>query len=562
MNNNYDVAILGGGLAGLTLSIQLKRANPDISIIILEKRKGEAATAAHKVGESTVELGTHYLREVLDLKDHLEKHQLPKHGLRFFLSPQHKDDISRRVELGPRERLPVPSHQIDRGTFENFLVEHTKTFGTEVLLNSKAVDATISADGHTVMYTQDGEEKELKAKWIVDATSRGSFLKRKLGFKKSNDHNVNAVWFRLKGEIDIDDWSDNKEWNSYLKPGLRRLGTIHLMDKGYWVWLIPLGSGNTSIGIVADPELHPFEDINRFDKAMDWLEKNEPQCFKMLDPKRDDLMDFKVLKHYSHGSGRFYSSDRWAVTGEAGAFLDPFYSPGTDFIAISNSMICDLIIDDLKGESIELSAKVYEWTYSTFFESWIPIYLNKYPLMGHTQIMTIKIMWDWAVYWAVPTLLFTNGGFTNLRVLRKLTAKPSSVLRKLGVINENMQDFFLQWMPHDNEAFSDQYRDIFDIGFMRDLHRGVEQQFSEEELLLRLETNMVLLEKIAAELFRRVDSLVNGASEDAQINPYTKKLGVETTDTDADGIGELYGPDILISEEIDNFWFYKKATQV
>jgi len=560
MNNNYDVAILGGGLAGLTLSIQLKRTNPDISIIILEKRDGEATTAAHKVGESTVELGTHYLREVLDLKDHLDEHQLPKHGLRFFLSPQHKDDITRRVELGPRERLPVPSHQIDRGTFENFLIEHTRTLGTVVLLNSKVVDANISADGHTVMYKQDGEEEQLAAKWVVDATSRGSFLKRKLGFKKSNDHNVNAVWFRMKGEIDIDEWSDNTEWNSYLKPGLRRLGTIHLMDKGYWVWLIPLGSGNTSIGIVADPELHAFEDINRFEKAMDWLERNEPQCFKMLNPRRDELLDFKVLKHYSHGSGRFYSADRWAVTGEAGAFLDPFYSPGTDFIAISNSMISELITADLNGESIERSSKVFEWAYAALFESWVPIYQNKYPLMGHTQVMTIKIMWDWAVYWAVPTLLFTNGGFTNLNVLRQLTAKPSSVLRKLGIINENMQEFFVQWMPHDNEAFSDEYRDIFDIGFMKDLHTGVEKQHSEEELLVQLEENMVLLEKIASDIFRRVDALVKGADDEARINPYTKKLGIEAEVVDGDG--KFYGPDMAISEAIDNFWFYKKAAQV
>ena len=68
MSLQYDVVILGGGLAGLTLSLQLKRAKPGISVLVLERRETEASTAAHKVGESTVELGTHYLREVLDLK--------------------------------------------------------------------------------------------------------------------------------------------------------------------------------------------------------------------------------------------------------------------------------------------------------------------------------------------------------------------------------------------------------------------------------------------------------------------------------------------------------------
>ena len=34
MKNSLDVCILGGGLAGLTLSLQLKQANPKISILV------------------------------------------------------------------------------------------------------------------------------------------------------------------------------------------------------------------------------------------------------------------------------------------------------------------------------------------------------------------------------------------------------------------------------------------------------------------------------------------------------------------------------------------------
>src|SRR6185295_6080228 len=284
MQTQYDVIIPGGGLAGLTLAIQLKRARPDISILILESRAAEAATAAHKVGESTVELATHYMREVLDLKGYLEAHELPKHGLRFFFKTNNKGEISNRVELGPRLKLPVPSHQLDRGTLENYLAKHAQELGAKLILGARAKEENFSAAGHEVIYTKDEQEVKVTCKWVADATGRGSLLKRKLKFQKPMEHHVNAVWWRLKGVIDIDDWSDNLEWKHHLEPHLRYLSTVHFMDTGYWVWVIPLGSKNTSIGIVADPAVHPFDEINRYDRALDWLEKNEPLCYKMLKP--------------------------------------------------------------------------------------------------------------------------------------------------------------------------------------------------------------------------------------------------------------------------------------
>jgi 2-polyprenyl-6-methoxyphenol hydroxylase-like FAD-dependent oxidoreductase len=74
---HYDVVILGGGLAGLTLALQLKQSKPDISVAVIEKREGPAPVAIHKVGESTTEIGSHYYREVLGLANYLEEKQLP-----------------------------------------------------------------------------------------------------------------------------------------------------------------------------------------------------------------------------------------------------------------------------------------------------------------------------------------------------------------------------------------------------------------------------------------------------------------------------------------------------
>lgn len=555
LKQEYDVVIAGGGLAGLTLSIQLKQANPNISILILESRDKAAAIAAHKVGESTVELATHYFREVLNLKDYLEEFELPKHGLRFFFTDNKKDELSNRVELGPRLRLPVPSHQLDRGTFENYLEKLTKQLGTDFLLAARAKDVTINANGlHEVIYAHERQDKTIKTKWFVDATSRISLLKKKFGFQKEAPHNVNSAWFRVKGVVDIDEWSENKDWKTFLAPKLRYLSTVHFMDKGYWLWVIPLGSKNTSIGIVADDDIHPFDTINTYEKAVAWIHKHEPQAAKFVCPSKDDILDFRILKHFAHDSKRVYSSDRWAVTGEAGVFLDPFYSPGSDFISLNNTWLSDLILRNLSGEDITVRAQIYEQTHLSWFTSWLPIYQDKYKLMGNTQIMVFKIFWDWAIYWSVPCLLFTNNGFTDLKVLKELFVSENSLGQKFGRLNKAVQDMFLDWLPHEKQIFNQRYIDPLDLDYLKGFQRGIDTMHGKDKIVNKVAENMGLLEKVAAEMFRFISNQVHNTPTDIKVNPYNINLKNKyVADHHHDGLDT----DSVIKDDVAKMWFYK-----
>lgn len=554
MKPTFDIAIFGGGLAGLTLALQTKKMNPEASILVLERREGGAPEAAHKVGESTVELGTHYIREILDLKDYMDEHQLPKHGLRFFFSPQHKNDISKRVELGPRKLLPVPSHQIDRGSFENYLTELCLERGIDVKLGAKVSEVNLDREGHTFSYIQDEKEYQSSAKWAVDSTGRASVIKRKLGLKKEIDHGVCAAWFRIKGELNVDEWSDNEAWSTFLEPGLRRLGTIHFMDKGYWVWLIPLATGNTSVGIVADPNIHPFETYNKLDKALDWLKVNEPLCFEKIDPRKEDILDFKVLKHFALNSEKLFSEDRWAVSGEAGVFLDPFYSPGTDFISMSNTFVSDMITRDLAGEDVSLQTMVYEKTLFAIFNNWVPIYQHKYPMWGSTQTMVLKIFWDWAIYWSVPTLIFTNEALTNLMVLKNLFSQEDGAGQRFGRLNNRFQTLLTEWVKYDTEPFSEIYIDPFDISYLREFHLGLEERYSSRDLVVKINDNMTKLEEIASQVFRLMSHKVYGTPMDFKVDPYTMSLLQKPTEVEN---GVMARPEIV--EDVATMWFYEPA---
>src|SRR5690606_34333947 len=114
-----------------------------------------------------------------------------------------------------------------------------------------------------------------------------------------------------------------------------------------------------SLGIVCDGRMHPLDTMNTHAKAMEWLRRHQPRVARALDDPKHVVKDFRFLRHFSHG-GKQVFGERWALAGEAGPFLDPFYSPGSDFIAIGNTFIADLVARDRAGQPHAPHASVYE----------------------------------------------------------------------------------------------------------------------------------------------------------------------------------------------------------
>src|SRR3546814_11460622 len=85
-DTDNDVTILGGGLAGLTLAIQLRRQDPALRVTVVERNAHPVREAAFKVGGSKVEIGAHYFAHVLGLRDQLDPAQVRTFGVRFCFS--------------------------------------------------------------------------------------------------------------------------------------------------------------------------------------------------------------------------------------------------------------------------------------------------------------------------------------------------------------------------------------------------------------------------------------------------------------------------------------------
>ena len=500
ISTHHDVVIMGGGLAGLTLALQLKQKFADIDVLVLERRTHPVPEAAHKVGESSVEIGAHYFSKVLGLKEHLDNAQLRKFGFRFFFS-EGRRDIDQVTEIGASRFLAVPSYQIDRGIFENFLGLEAQRQGIRFVDSAIVRSIELSEDdtSHRLSFEVSGETQQVGARWVVDACGRAGLIKRKLGLAQDNAHHAHAVWFRIKERIDVDQFVDNTEWRERCDPQARWLSTNHFCGAGYWAWLIPLASGSHSVGIVADPRIHPLETMNTFEKSMEWLEKYQPRMFDALDDKRHLLQDFAFFRKFSYGCKQVFSAHRWALTGEAGLFLDPFYSPGSDFIAISNTYITELIQMDRAGQRLGAHAQLYDQIYHSFYESTLALYTDQYPLFGDPEVMPVKVIWDYTYYWGVLAQFFFQNRLTDLAALSALRDE----LAHCQKLNLAVQTFLREWSTFSEKKNPAVMLDQASLPWFAELNRSLNDELDDAQFRARIRASTTQLNVLATEMLER-----------------------------------------------------------
>src|SRR5258706_10499388 len=128
MTKSYDVAIIGGALAGAATATLLLREQPKLRVLIVER----STKFGRRVGEATVEISGYFLGRMLGLTQYLNESHLVKQGMRFWFAGAPAQSLENCSEIGGRYMARVPSYQVDRSTLDEEVLRRAVALGAEL----------------------------------------------------------------------------------------------------------------------------------------------------------------------------------------------------------------------------------------------------------------------------------------------------------------------------------------------------------------------------------------------------------------------------------------------
>ena len=397
--DRWDVIVIGGALAGAAAARLVLRRRPGARLLILERTE----EFKRRVGESTVEISAYFLGRVMGLTDHLLQQHLPKQGMRFWAMNHATTALDDCSEIGPGYNVRLPGYQVDRAVLDEHVLQLALQEGAAVRRPVKVKAVRLAAGGQqTVEWEAAGESRSATARWVVDASGFAALLGRQEGWHRPNPrHPTAACWTRWTG---VKSWDDPvlaakfPQWSARCRA-VRSSATNHLTGYGWWAWVIPLRGGDVSIGVTFDQRLCALPPGGRLADRLKALLLTHPAGRELFSAAvcRDHDVHFRSQLAYDSTT---YAVDGAVLVGDAAAFMDPFYSPGMDWIAFSASAAAALIDASLGGKPAGPLAARHTLNFTRAYGRWFrALYQDKYYYLGDHELMLIAFRLDLGMYY-------------------------------------------------------------------------------------------------------------------------------------------------------------------
>jgi flavin-dependent dehydrogenase len=349
-----DVVIIGAGPSGSVAAAWL--AARGYSVEVVER----VHFPRFSIGESLLPQAMAFLEEADLLDCVLEAKFQYKNGA-VFRRGDEEQSLDFRDKTAPGWDT---TFQVRRDVFDEVLAKGAEQKGARVVFGEEVISFTPGHNGvRMTVRNENGTEREISARFALDASGFGRVLARLLSLDRPADFPVRkAVFSHVRDNISDPTFDRDKI-----------LISVHESNPAIWYWLIPLADGLSSIGAVgpeadllaagAEPQGQLFNLIAQA-KRMHQLLANAEQI-----RPAGTIAGYACKVDSLVGPG-------FALLGNAAEFLDPVFSSGVT-IALKSAILAGHAIDrQFKGETVDWSAEFEEplkigiETFRAYVEGW------------------------------------------------------------------------------------------------------------------------------------------------------------------------------------------------
>ncbi|KAL7941562.1 hypothetical protein V8C42DRAFT_334931 [Trichoderma barbatum] len=345
------VLVVGGGPAGSYAASALAREG--IEVVLLEAEK----FPRYHIGESMLPSMRHFLK-FIDAYEKWDAHGFNvKKGGAFRLNWSRPETYTDFIAAGGPGGYAwnVVRSEADELLFKHAAECGVKTFDETKVASIEFAPATSDAQsiGRPVSATwtrKDGSSGTVSFDYIVDASGRAGLISTKYLKNRSYNQGLKNV----------------ASWGYWKNGGVHGVGTHKegapyfeaLKDGSGWVWFIPLHNGRHSVGVVQNQEM----------AAKKKREMAEPsskgfyiESLNLVPGIKELLADAELVSEIKSASDWSYSASKYAfpgvrIAGDAGSFIDPFFSSGVHLALSGGLSAATTIAAAVRGDCDEEAA--------------------------------------------------------------------------------------------------------------------------------------------------------------------------------------------------------------
>ncbi|PTA48916.1 FAD-dependent oxidoreductase [Shewanella morhuae] len=348
-----DVAIIGAGPSGAIAASLLHQQGK--RVLVIEKQY----FPRFSIGESLLPCCMQFIEEAGMLEALNAAGFQHKNGAAFRRNGTYTTfDFTDKFTPGPGTTF-----QVQRASFDKLLADTAQSQGVEIRYGETVEAIDLTENPRLTVRNETGELYQIDAKFVLDASGFGRVLPRLLDLESPSClPSRSAIFTHVEDNISDPSFDRNKI-----------LISVHPEHKDIWYWLIPFSHGRCSLGVVARPELLAHLEGTLEQQLLQMI--SEEPTLKVLLANAKVVQECATLKGYSANVSRL-ATDKFALLGNAGEFLDPVFSSGVTIAMQSASMAAKCLTKQLNGETVDwqadYSAPLMQGvnTFRTYVQAW------------------------------------------------------------------------------------------------------------------------------------------------------------------------------------------------